>query len=102
MYSKVVLPFTFGPQGKPLDGSVAASRASYRNGAANIAFNLDRPGAVKIAFFDDMGRTVAATTAQGQSGQNELSVMLPRSAGVYFYRLVSGPTTMTGKLAAIR
>ena len=102
VYSKIVLPFGFGPQGNSLDGSVAASRASYRNGAANIAFNLDRPGTVDVAFFDNMGRTVAATTTQGQSGQNELSVMLPRSAGVYFYRLVSGSTTMTGKLAAIR
>ena len=101
-YSMVVLPFTFGPQGKPLDGPVAASRASYRNGAANVAFNLAGPGAVKIAFFDNMGRTVAATTAQGQSGPNELSVKLPRSAGVYFYRLESGSTSITGKVAAIR
>jgi hypothetical protein len=53
-YDKVVLPFTFGPQGTWLDGPVAASRASYRNGAASVAFNLDRPGAVKIAFFDNM------------------------------------------------
>jgi hypothetical protein len=102
VYDKVVLPFAFGPQAKPLDGSVAASRASYRNGAVNVAFNLDRPGAVKIAFFDEMGRTVARATAQGQSGPNELSVKLPRTAGVYFYRLESGSTTMTGKLAAIR
>jgi hypothetical protein len=102
-YSKVWLPFIpFGPQGKPLDASLAASRASYRNGAANVAFNLAGPGAVKIAFFDNMGRTVAATTAQGQSGPNELSVSLPRPAGVYFYRLESGSTTMTGKLAVTR
>jgi hypothetical protein len=101
-YSKVGFPRAFGPQGRQLDGSVAASRASYRDGAANIAFNLARSGTVKIAFFDDMGRTVAAATAQGQSGPNELSVKLPRPDGVYFYRLVSGSTTMTGKLAAIR
>jgi len=101
-YDKVVLPHAFGPQGKPLDGSVASSRAGYRNGAVSVAFNLARPGTVKVAFFDDMGRTVAAATAQGQSGPNELSVKLPRSAGVYFYRLESGSTTMTGKLAAIR
>ena len=101
-YGKVWLPFPFGPQGEPLDGSVAASRASYRNGAANVAFNLARPGTVKIAFFDNMGRTVAAATAQGQSGPNELSVKLTRPAGVYFYRLESGSTTMTGKLAVIR
>jgi len=92
----------FGPQGKPLDAPVAASRASYRNGAANVVFNLDRPETVRIAFFDNTGRTVAAATAPGQSGQNELSVKLPRSAGVYFYRLESGSTTMMGKLAAIR
>jgi hypothetical protein len=96
-----LLTAPFGPQGKPLDAPVAASRASYRNGAANVVFNLDRPGTVKIAFFDDMGRTVAAATAPGQSGQNELSVRLPRSAGVYFYRLESGSTAMMGKLAAI-
>jgi hypothetical protein len=101
-YDKVVLPLTFGTQGKPLDGSVAASRASYRNGAANVDFNLARPGTVKITFFDDMGRTVTAASAQGQSGPNELTVKLPRPAGVYFYRLESGSTTMTGKLAAIR
>ncbi|MBN2465999.1 hypothetical protein JXD38_10305 [candidate division WOR-3 bacterium] len=102
VYDKVVLPFEPGPQGKPLGGSVAASRASYRNGAATVAFNLDRPGTVRIAFFDNMGRTVAAATAPGQSGPNELSVRLPRPAGVYFYRLESGSTTMTGKLATIR
>ncbi len=92
----------FGPQGNPLDASVAASRASYRNGAANVVFNLDRPGLVKIAFFDNTGRAVAAATAQGQSGQNELSVKLPRSAGVYFYRVESGSASITGKLAVIR
>jgi hypothetical protein len=102
VYDKVVLPAMFGPQGRPLDEAVAASRASYRNGAASVAFNLARAGAVKIAFFDNMGRTVARATAQGQSGPNELSVKLPRSIGVYFYRLESGSTTMTGKLAAIR
>jgi len=101
-YDKVALPLTFGPQGRPLDGSVATSRASYRNGAATIAFNLAHPGTVKLAFFDDMGRTVAGATASGQSGPNEVSVRLPGSAGVYFYRLESGSTTMTGKLAAIR
>jgi hypothetical protein len=101
-YDKVVLQQTFGPQGEPRDVSVAGSRASYRNGAANVAFDLARPGTVKIAFFDDIGRTVAAATAQGQSGPNELSVKLPRAAGVYFYRLEAGSTTMTGKLAAIR
>jgi hypothetical protein len=101
-YDKVVLPLTFGPQGKLLDGSVAASRASYHNGAASVAFNLDRPGTVKLAFYDDMGRTVASATERGQSGPNKLSVKLPGSAGVYFYRLEYGSTTMTGKLAAIR
>jgi len=103
VYDKVVLPFpyTFGPQGKPLDGSVASSRASYRNGAVSVAFNLARPGRVKIAFFDDIGRTVAAATVQGQSGPNELSVKLPRAAGVYFYRLESGSTSTTGKFTAI-
>jgi len=102
-YSKVVLPFIpFGPQGKPLDASVAASRASYRNGAATVAFELDRPGAVRITVYDGAGRTVTAATAQGQSGPNELSVRLPRSAGVYFYRLESGSTSITGKVAAIR
>ena len=101
-YDKVVLPFPSGPQGRPLDGSVAASRASYRNGTADVVFNLARPGTVKVAFFDDVGRTVAAATVQCQSGPNELSVKLPRSAGVYFYRLVSGSTTMMGKLAAVR
>ena len=102
VYDKVVLPPAFGPQGTSLDEAVAASRASYRDGAASVAFNLARPGAVKIAFFDDMGRTVARATAQGQSGPNELSVKLPRSTGVYFYRLESGTATMMGKLAAIR
>jgi hypothetical protein len=101
-YSTVVLPFTPGPQGKPLDGPMAASRASYRNGAANVAFNLTGPGTVKVAFYDNMGRTVAAATAQGQSGPNELSVKLARPAGVYFYRLESGSTTMMGKLAVTR
>jgi len=102
VYDKVVLPFAFGPQGNPLAGSVAVSRASYRSGAARISFNLTRPGTVKITFFDDIGRTVAAATAPGQSGPNELSARLPASAGVYFYRLESGPTAIMGKLAAIR
>jgi C1A family cysteine protease len=101
-YDKVVLPFTPGPQGSSLDGPVAATRVSYGNGAASIAFNLDRPGTVRIAFFDEMGRKVAHATAQGQSGPNELTVRLPGAAGVYFYRLESGSTTMTGRLAAIR
>jgi len=101
-YNKVVLPFAPGPQANPLDGPVAASRASYRNGAAHVSFSLDRPGNVRIAFFDETGRTVARATAQGQSGLNELSVGLPRSAGVYFYRLESGSTTITGKVAATR
>ncbi len=101
-YSKVVLPRAFGPQGNPLPGKVASSRARYRDGAANIAFNLDRAGTVKILLFDDMGRTVTRATADGRSGPNELSVKLPTSAGVYFYRLESGSTTMTGKIAAIR
>jgi hypothetical protein len=102
VYDKIVLPLTFGPQGTPPDGAVAASRASYRNGAVGVAFNLDRPGTVKIAFFDNIGRTVAEATAQGQSGPNELSVKLSRSAGIYFYRLESGSTTVLGKFAAIR
>jgi len=101
-YSTVGFPRAFGPQGTTIDGSVAAGRASYRNGAANLAFNLDRPGSVNVAFFDGLGRTVARATTQGTSGANEVSVSLPRSAGVYFYRLESGHTTMTGKLAAIR
>jgi hypothetical protein len=101
-YDTVVLPFTVGPQANSLDRPVAASQASYRNGAVNVSFNLDRPGTVKVAVFDNMGRTVAAATAPGQSGPNELSVRLPRPAGVYFYRLESGSTLMTGKVAAIR
>lgn len=101
-YDTVVLPFTVGTQGISLGGPVAASRASYRNGAANVVFNLARPGTVRIAFFDNMGRTVAGATAPGQSGPNKLSVKLPGPAGVYFYRLESGSTLMTGKLAAIR
>ena len=39
---------------------------------------------------------------EGQSEQNELSVKLPRSAGVYFYRVESGSASITGKLAVIR
>jgi len=101
-YSTVGFPRAFGPQGTTIGGSVATGRANYRNGAANLAFNLDRPGSVGVAFFDNMGRAVARATTQGKSGLNELSVRLPRSAGVYFYRLESGSTTMTGKLAAIR
>ena len=102
-FAKLVLqPQPFGPQGEPLAGSRVANRVVFRNGAVSVAFELARPGTVKIAFFDDMGRTVAAATAQGQSGPNELSVKLPRPAGVYFYRLESGSTTVTGKLAVIR
>lgn len=102
VYSKVVLPPTFGPQGTPLDGAQAASRATYRNGAASVAFNLARPGTVKVGFFDETGRIVAAANAQRQSGSNELSISLPLSAGVYFYRLEAGSTTMNGKLAVTR
>jgi C1A family cysteine protease len=101
-YEKVLLPLTFGPQGNALDGPVAASRASYRNGTVSLTFGTARPGPVQVVFFDNMGRTITRATAQGQSGTNELSVKLPRSSGVYFYRLESGSTTMTGKFAAIR
>ncbi len=101
VFANLELPPTFGPQGKPLDGTVAASRASYRNGAISVAFELDRPGAVGITVYDGAGRTIAASTANGESGRNELTVKLPRSAGVCFYRLESGSTTMMGKLAAI-
>jgi hypothetical protein len=98
----VLLPApSFGPQCEPLDGSVASSRASYRDGAASVAFELDRPGAVRITVYDGAGRTLAASTANGQSGTNELSVRLPRAAGVYFYRLESGSTSTTGKFTAI-
>jgi hypothetical protein len=102
-YDKVVLPltYTFGPQGKPLDGSAASSRASYRNGVVSVAFELARPEAVRITVYDGAGRTLAASTANGQSGQNELTVKLPRSAGVCFYRLESGSASITGKFAAI-
>ncbi len=102
VFAKLVLPHGMGPQGEPLNASLAASRAELRNGLFSAAFELARPGAVRLAVYDDIGRTLAATTAQGQSGPNELSVELSRPAGVYFYRLESGSTTMTGKLAAIR
>jgi C1A family cysteine protease len=102
-YDKVVLPFTFGTQGKPLDGSMASSRASYRNGAVSVAFNLARPGAVRIAVYDGAGRTLAASTANAQSGGNELTVKLPdAAAGVCFYRLESGTASAIGKFAVIR
>ena len=101
-YAALELGSVYGPQGEPLAGSFVADRAWFRNGAATVAFELAKPGAVRIAVYDGTGRTVAATNAQGQSGQNELSVKVPQSHGVYFYRLESGSFLTTGKFAAIR
>ena len=101
-YDKVKLMAAFGPQGEPLNASLAVSRAEFRNGLVSVAFELGRAGAVRIAVYDDMGRTLAATTAPGLTGRNEMTVRLPRAAGVCFYRLESGSAAMTGKVAAIR
>jgi C1A family cysteine protease len=103
VFAKLALPPSFGPQGEPLDGSLAASRASYRNGAMSVAFELAQPGAVRLAVYDGAGRTVAVSTANARSGRNEMTVGLPRvSGGVYFYRLESGSASAIGKFAAIR
>jgi serine protease AprX len=97
-----------GPQGEPVPMAGSAmpqvtEPATFRNGAVRLGFDLAQPGPVRMAVYDGTGRMVAVSTADVQPGWNEMTVGLPRvSGGVYFYRLLSGSASATGKFAVIR
>jgi len=97
-----------GSQGEPapLAGSgvpLQTEPAAFRNGDLRLGFELAQPGQVRMAVYDGCGRTVAVSTANAQSGRNEMTVGMPQvSGGVYFYRLESGSASAVGKFAVIR
>ena len=82
---------------------------SPARGAANVRFDLPRPGRVRLDLYDVRGRLVrtlvdgpcaAGTHPAHWDGRDAAGV--PAAAGIYFLRLEAAGETKSGKLALLR
>jgi len=103
--------------GWPLDGTVGETSPlqpgefelsqNYPNPfnpSTQISFRLDKPGVVKLAVYDLLGREVATLVNRAMNaGQHQVNFLADDLAsGVYFYTLSSGDVSQTRKMILMK
>jgi hypothetical protein len=88
------------PAPKGID--LAQNRPNPSRGNTEISFTLPRADAVRLALYDAQGRLVRTLTEGSQSAGTHRLALSGLEAGVYFYRLEAGNTSLTRRMVVAK
>jgi len=99
-----VLSVDSGPSSRPESFRLFQNYPNPFNPTTDIGYQISSGGFVTLKVYDVLGRTVA-TLVNGRQSTGYHSVTFDARgmpSGVYFYRLVSAPTSITRKLVLLK
>lgn len=97
-------PVATEPGGTPVATSLAPAAPNPASGAADVRFTLARPGPVRVAVYDVLGREVAVLVdADRPAGDHAVRLDVSRlSVGTYVLRLVATDAVVARRLTVAR